>query len=160
MQSLPLNDYVQVHSEFGDSDAALSIVSKADIGRLCVTPAAPKLRPLMDPELFQFAVVELRKAEALEFPIEAIRAITSALDLIAKIFELSDGSRPQADEMTPLFSFSLLSSGISRMVSLQKYLDHFLSGLPQGDAKILDDFESIALTHYCNHVDLLNSSMQ
>jgi hypothetical protein len=156
MQSLPLAEYVGVHPEFTAADEMLSIVRKEDIVRLCVNPAAPKLRGLMDPQLFQFAVVELRKAEELEFPIEAIRCITSALDLIAKVFELSDGSRPQADEMTPLFRFSLLSSGLSKMDSLQQYLNHFLSGLPQGDVKLLDDFESIALTHYSNHVDLLS----
>lgn len=48
-----------------------------------------------------------------------------------------------------------MSSGMNRMVSFEKYLEHFLYELPQNEIKLLNDNTSIALTHFINHVSSL-----
>jgi hypothetical protein len=156
MQRLTLDEFIQCHEEYVASDELLTGVTKAVINQLCIIPAPKQLKSILaHPPLFQFCEIELLNAEFLELPIEAIVKIASAINLIQKMFELAHGCAPQADEMTPLFNFALLSSGTSKLFSLQNYLKHFIYELPQGDARMLNDQTSVALAHFIHHVESL-----
>jgi hypothetical protein len=159
MQRLPLREFISGHPGYTLRDDALSTVSKDVIAKVCVVPAPPKLKMIFaNPPLFQFCEIELLNAEFLELPLEAIERITAARSLLEKVFELAFGEGPQADEMTPLFNYALLASGISKMFSLHKYLEHFLA-LPPGDVQFLDNARSVALTHFIGHVAALEQAL-
>jgi hypothetical protein len=156
MQKMTLDDFIALHEEFVSRDELLSGVTKDVIHRICIVPAPKQLKTiLMHPPLFQFCEIELLDSEFLQLPIEAMAKIGAAIVLINKLFELAHGCPPQADEMTPLLNFALLSSGISKMFSLQSYLKHFLFELPQGDAHLLGDQASVSLAHFIHHVSSL-----
>jgi hypothetical protein len=156
MQRMPLDQFIRCHEECRVKDDDLSSVPKRLIEDVCIKPAPQKLSQIFDhPPLFQFCKIELHNAEFVELPLEAIERITAAITLIQKMFELAFGGVPQADEMTPLFNYALLSSGLGRMFSLHKYLEHFLLEMPPGDAHFLDEGRSVALTHFVNHVSSL-----
>jgi len=156
MQKMSLDEFIRRHEEYRMQDDILSSVPKRIIAELCIDPAPKKLKQIFDhPPLFQFSKIELLNAEFVELPLEAIGRITAAISLITKMFELAFGGSPQADEMTPLFNYALLATGMSKMYSLHKYLAHFLCELPPGDAHFLDEGRSVALTHFNNHVSSL-----
>jgi hypothetical protein len=156
MQRMPLDQFIQYHEECGMKDSDLFDVPKRLIEDVCIKPAPPKLRQIFDhPPLFQFCTTELRNAEFVELPLEAIERITAAIALIQKMFELAFGGAPQADEMTPLFNYALLSSELTKMFSLHKYLEHFLLEMPPGDVHFLDEGRSVALTHFVNQASSL-----
>jgi hypothetical protein len=92
-----------------------------------------------------------RKAE-----LEAIEYITAAINLIRKIFELAFGEASQSNEMTPLFNYALLLSGLSHMRSVQEYIQHYLCDIPSSDVQFLDSGRSIALSHFTDHVSSLS----
>ena len=157
MQNMTLRDFIEYHPEYTDGDMRLTIVTKDVIQQVCVNPAPPKLSNIFaNPPLFDFAVLELRASEFTEIPIEAMVFISSAINLIQRMFDLSIGGAPQADEMTPLFNYALLSSGFNTMLSFEKYIEHFLFELPQLDLKIINEQTSVALTHFINHVSSLD----
>jgi hypothetical protein len=160
MQRIPLQEFTNTHPDFPRKDDALSTVSKDIIAGVCIDPAPEKLKTIfVNPPLFQFCQIELLNAEMVELPLEAILRIASAVNLVQKMFELAYGVAPQADEMTPLFNYALLTSGLSKMFSLQKYLEHFLRDIPSQDVHFLDEGKSIALTHFINHVSSLDEIM-
>jgi hypothetical protein len=120
-----------------------------------------KIKPIFShPSLFQFCAIELLNAESLEFPLEAIERIHAAINLTQQGFELAFGGAPQADEMTPLLNYVLLTSGLSKMVSFQRYLDHFLCKIDTADLHLLDERKAITLTHFINHVSSLDHRFQ
>jgi hypothetical protein len=161
MQRMPLMEFIAAHPGFPITDGALSTVTKDVIHEVCVVPSPPKLKTIFaNPPLFQFSLIELLNAEFLEFPLEAIERITAARSLIEKMFELSFGEMPQADEMTPLFTYALLASGLSRIFSFHRYLEHFLAQLPPGDVQFLDNTRSVALTHFIGHVSSLDEMLK
>jgi hypothetical protein len=158
LQRMNLESFINYHDDYMMTDDLLCGVPKDMIAKLCIEPAPAKLKKILDhPPLFEFAKIELHGAEFVELPIEAMARIAHAINLVQKIFELTAGSLPQADEMTPLLNFALMSCGLAKMYSLQKYLEHFLAELPQSDAHILSDAEGVALTHFINHVQILES---
>lgn len=157
MQSMPLRDFIDEHQQFVDGDMRLTVVKKDVIQQVCVIPAPTKLQNIFaNPPLFDFVLIELRSSEFAEIPLEAMKYISSAINLIQRMFDLAIGGAPQADEMTPLFNYALLSSGFNAMLSFEKYLEHFLFELPQGDLKLMDEQTSVALTHFINHVASLD----
>ena len=153
MQKMTLDEFIEAN---GLNDYLNEKIDKQLIEKVCVEPAPPKLNKIFSSnQLFDFVMMELREAEVVEIPLEAVNYISSAINLIQRMFDLAIGGAPQADEMTPLFNYSLMSSGMNRMVSFEKYLEHFLYELPQNDIKLLNDSTSIALTHFINHVSSL-----
>lgn len=153
MQKMTLDDFIEANNL---NDTLTEKIDKQLIEKICVEPAPPKLNKIFSSnQLFDFVMMELREAEVVEIPLEAVNYISSAINLIQRMFDLAIGGAPQADEMTPLFNYSLMSSGMNRMVSFEKYLEHFLYELPQNEIKLLNDNTSIALTHFINHVSSL-----
>ena len=157
MQMMPLKEFIEFNPSFIEGDKRLSNVPPDVIDKVCIKPAPPKLMSIFEnPTLFDFIETELRGAEIVEIPLEAIHYISSAINLIQRMFDLAIGGSPQADEMTPLFNFSLLSSHLNYMFSFEKYLEHFLYELPQNDVKFMNELVLIALTHFINHVSSLD----
>ncbi|OHT10245.1 hypothetical protein TRFO_04249 [Tritrichomonas foetus] len=157
MQMMTLRDFIDYHPEFTEGDMRLTIVTKDVIQHVCVKPAPPKLANIFaNPPLFDFAIMELRASEFTEIPLESMTYISSAINLIQRMFDLSIGGSPQADEMTPLFNYTLLSSGFNTMLSFEKYLEHFLFELPQTEVKFINEQTTVALTHFINHVSSLD----
>ncbi|OHS94584.1 hypothetical protein TRFO_39225 [Tritrichomonas foetus] len=157
MQMMPLRDFIEMNPSLSEGDERLTIVTKETIDIVCVKPAPKKLSNIFaHPPLFDFIEIELRGAEFVEIPLEAVSYISSAINLIQRMFDLAIGGAPQADEMTPLLNYSLLSSGLNCIYSFKMYLEHFLHELPQTEIKFMSDSYSIALTHFINHVSSLD----
>lgn len=155
-QIMTLDSYRELHRQYSYTDDILMGVSADVINSVCVTPAPPKVQAIIENRnLFEFCKLELMNASFLKVPLEAIKKITSAVHIIQKIFELACGASPQADEMTPLFNYALLASGMTEMYTLQSYLQHFLADISLPDMKLLDEEVSVALTHFVNHVSSL-----
>ncbi|KAH0794907.1 hypothetical protein GPJ56_001184 [Histomonas meleagridis] len=156
MQMIPLKDFIEEHPQFVPFDNNLAVVNHELTKSVCIDPSADKLKRFFsNPSLFEFAEAELRDAEFVELPMEALKYISSMMDILRCMFNLEFNAIPQADEMTPLISFTLLSSKLTNMYSFSKYLEHFLMGLPQGDTQIVSETENVALTHFINHVESL-----
>lgn len=152
-QALTLEEFQSLHPEFARKDSMLTGATPDIFRQICIDPAPAKLKPLfVEKALFDFCRIELLNASLLKVPLEAITKISSAVNIVQKMFELACGGMPQADEMTPLFNFALLHSGMSDMFSLQRYLEHFLSDISIPDVKLMDERLSVALTHFNNHV--------
>jgi hypothetical protein len=161
MQKMSLDQFINCHEEYKFKDDDMSSVPKRLIEDVCMNPAPQKLRIIFDhPPLFQFSKIELLNAEFVELPLEALERIMAAINLIQKMFELAFGGAPQADEMTPLFNYALLATGLAKIYSLHKYLEHFLCEMPSGDIHFLDEGRSVALTHFVNHVSSLDEILQ
>jgi hypothetical protein len=137
MQTLTLRDFQSVHDEFVRSDELFVGVDAKTIRRVCVDPAPDEIKPLFDsPSLFSFAVTSLRKAQFLELPLEAIGEVSLAMNLIEEMFRLETGLPVDDVYLSHLFNFSILASKIPNLVSMARYMEHFLGMVPE-NTKVL-----------------------
>lgn len=156
MQHLPFEGYLQYNNSYQQSDQRLSGVDSSVIENVCIAPAPKKVKKIFENKpLFEFAEIQLRNAEEVKLPIESVYELSIAISLIQKMFDLEIGGMPQADEMTPLFNYALLSSSLKAMLSFEKYLEHFLFEMPLNEVKFLSEPMQVALTHFINHVSSL-----
>jgi hypothetical protein len=157
MQQIPISDFVALHPEFASIDKQLSNVSANVIHGVCIQPSPPKIQELLQsPHLFLYVHQELNSAASIILPAEAGRHVASAVSLISTIFELTIGGTPQADDMTPILNFSLLTSNIPNLYSFSSYIQHFYHEINQKEFKIVPDATAIAITHLVNHATSLN----
>ena len=157
MQQIPLSDFTSLHPEFAQIDKEISNVSPHVIESVCVQPSPKKIQDILEsPPLFLYVQQELSAAASIIIPAEAGRHIKSAIDLLSKIFELCCEGSPQADEMTPLLNYSLLTSGVPNLHSFTSYLEHFYHEINQKEFKVVPDPTAIAVTHLVNHATSLH----
>jgi hypothetical protein len=161
MQRLPLKDFVDAHPDFAARDAEWANLDSDAIARISVLAAPQQIAPVFsDATAFQSCKIELLNAERLEFPLEAIERIRAAVNLTQHIFVLAVGRAPKTDELTPLFNYALLTSGLSKVFSLYKYLEHFLLDVGTGSVRFVEKEKSAALTQFINHVSSLQQVLQ
>jgi len=161
MQFMLLSEFISINPSYGRLDELFQSVSTRIVSAICIDPSAPKLKKIFkSPPLFIFSQNELHSAMVNEIPLEAARYLASAVELINRIFELEIGGSPQADELTPLINYMLLTSGLSKMYSFAKYLEHFLHEIPVLDIKFITDRINISVTHFVNHVTALDKIIE
>ena len=158
MQQIPISDFIALHPEFANIDKQLLNVSAHIINSVCIQPSPPKIQALLQsPHLFIYVQQELAAAASIVLPAEAGRHVASAIALLSTIFELSIGGTPQADDMTPILNFSLLTSNIPNLLSFSSYIQQFYHEINQKEFKVVPDATAIAITHLVNHATSLDS---
>lgn len=163
MQHMPLSEFKKIHPEFEHDDNVLYNVMNNEkvIEQICVAPSPKKIREIMNGKnFFVYVHQELMNAANIELPVEAGSHIATAIELITTIFVLSIGGMPQADDMTPILNFVLLTSGIPNIHSFASYLQHFFHDINRKEFKIIPENIMIAVTHIINHATSLSAVIQ
>jgi hypothetical protein len=153
MQQLTLREFQNANDKFMKSDELFIGVNVRTVQRVCVDAAPPEIWSLFDsPSLFNFAINSLQRAQFLEMPLEAIREISLAMNIIEEMFRLETGLDPDDSYLSHLFNYSLLASGVPNWMSFAKYVEHFLSGLPETEFLALNERLTNILSSFYNRM--------
>ena len=133
--SLSLSDFKKYHGLYTNADKRFLLVHSSDeevnkslIKKITIDTSPENVRKIFnEPELFDLAQKQLSISHDVEIPIESVKSLQEALDLLQKIFDLSNGCKPSKTEFLPLVDYLLLTSDIPDIYSFIKYLEHFLS---------------------------------
>ena len=135
LQQLSLSDFKKYHGLYTNADKRFLLVHSSDeevnkslIKKITIDTSPENVRKIFnEPELFDLAQKQLSISHDVEIPIESVKSLQEALDLLQKIFDLSNGCKPSKTEFLPLVDYLLLTSDIPDIYSFIKYLEHFLS---------------------------------
>jgi hypothetical protein len=156
MQSLSLRDFQAAQKGLDKQDKLLVDNTEKLLDQHCLKTGPSSVRNLFGfPVLFTYAIHSLRKAALLEVPLEAVREIAEAVDLLREMFELETGAPPQEHEFKPLFNYALLSAKLQNLCSFGKYLEHFLGDLPP-EPQLLDGRRADALRSFLGRLAWIN----
>lgn len=147
MQTLTFDGFQEANPALAHIDEAIPEIAGAAIADYAIASVPPNVAKLFNsPQLFRFAVHALKRAAAIELPLEAIAEIVRCTELLADLYRFETDSFPGPDELTPLVDFVLVTSGIGNVVSFCKYLEHYLADLGPAGAALNDDRRVLALS--------------
>lgn len=157
MQKLSYNEFRSFKRTYQRFDRIFMKDSESILNCLCVSQAPESLYGLFKKrELFESIIDVVRKAMLLEIPLETVREIAKAFDLIRVMKEVETEVKITHDELTLAFNFVLLSASIPTLYSMGKYVQQYLVNIPMGDVVFLTEKENDALKIFCYQITQLD----
>jgi len=148
METLTLDRFRKLYLSYTRCDKLLQGISKECSEAMCVSRAPVRIRNLFNyPEMFRLAAGVFKEGIATGIAVETLNGIADAIDLLVEGYALEVTGNPQAEELTPLFNYTMLSLDIDCLFSFGKYLEHFLSDIMRGELELLTARQSTALGH-------------
>ena len=138
-QQFPLSKFLELNPKLNRCDQLLKKITDQSIDKLCISSSPVRIRHLfVNQQFFVFPIYAAQKAMFIELPLEAIRQFSIAVQLIKKMFELEIEGKPTQQELQALFDFVILKSDVPTVFSMEKYLHHFLVGVPINDNSLFN----------------------
>jgi hypothetical protein len=138
MNFLPLKDFQHAHRTLTAVDAALVSIGEQSVPQYCIPFAPEKIRPLFSsPGLFVFAIQHLKRAAIIEIPLEALAEIAQCFDILAELYTLEVGTQPTPEDLAPLVTFTFLICKVNNLVSVCRYIEHYLGDLAATSAGVM-----------------------
>lgn len=157
MQKLSYNEFRSFKRTYQRFDKIFMKDSDSILNCLCVSQAPENLVELFKKrELFDVIINVVRKAMLLEIPLETVREIAKAFDLIKVVKEVETDVKITHDELTLAFNFVLLSASIPTLYSMGKYVQQYLVNIPMGDVVFLTEKENDVLKIFCYQITQLD----
>lgn len=107
-------------------------------------------------ELFTDIIKIIKKAISIGIPLEAVRQIAKAFNLIRLVKEVEDESRMNHQELGFVFVFILFSANMPNMYSMGKYIQNFLVNIPFAEISFLSEEENDALKMFGHQITQLD----
>lgn len=158
MQQITFQEFQASHQELALQDRKFSNASN-NVLRIQNIPE--KVSELFTkPSLFAFAINCFKRAEFLKLPIESIKEVSRTFELLNQMFSLEVEGTPQPEEFAAMLNYVFLSSNLSDLFSLYKYLEIFLIMIPQHEYKFTSDSERLIMTQFTNQIYSLMQTVQ
>ena len=153
MLQIPFDSYQSSHREFAELDEILFHPPEESISYYCIDPAPKKDKILFEyTNIFEEAIDQLKQARNITIPLVALKNFKNCVNMLNRLFMIEYGSSAQADELTPLIHYLLLSAHIPDLYSFVMYMNDFLSVLSLKGLMIMEESDLVGLTHIVNHV--------
>ena len=153
MMQIPFDSYRTSHLQFAEDDKMLENPPDNSIDVFCYQPSPNNVKKLFGyKEVFDEATSHLRYARYALIPLLSLQHVNKCINMLNRLFTIEYGGPAQADELTPLIHYLLLSSKIPNLVTFTYYMSDFLSTLNTKGLIQLEEWEVVGLTHLINHV--------
>ena len=157
MQNLSYEEYRQFKKTYQRMDSIFIDHCEAIINDHCISTVPVSMRSLLsNKEQFDSIRAVIRNALKNEIPLESVREIAKAFELIALVKEVETETTITKDELRSTFNYLLLSSNAPTLYSMGKYIQQYLVNITLGDVVFLTEKENDALKLFCYYLTNLD----
>lgn len=158
MKSIPFVQFQNNHPEFRQFDQRIQNADDNVIKLFCIAPAPPQIKQLLENQnLFDDAKQLISAAKKIEIPLIALPTLSSAIEVLNRMYFLEFEKHAQADELTPLIHYLFLACKTPSLYTFIQYLNFYLAPLIDLHLLNLDEDSVVGFTHMFNHMGSLQS---
>lgn len=152
---LPIREYRKLHHDLLSTDKALVAGYDAALEKFMKDKFSKVLAQIFQaPECFASAIEGFQGRTRYGSPLEFLQRIGECMVAVQDIYLFEAGEACPADDLLPLFVYTLLRAKLQNLFSLSRYLDAMLIQANDG-VKMLDPKERYVATTFMTSVDAI-----